>query len=297
MGVYYNEIDPFATVWLQKLMDAGQIPQGTIDDRSIEDIRPAELAEYTQCHFFAGIGGWAYALQLAGWPEDRHVWTGSCPCQPFSIAGKKSGVADSRHLWPAWEWHIKVNQPPTVFGEQVDSAIRYGWLDLVSNAMEQQNYAFGSAVLPACSVGAFHIRKRLWFVADACGVRWRGGGQGSNASPVQGREMPQTQTTGSGDVGVLANANNTRPQRRELLPQCTREFVTGSNRVAGHWADAQWLPCRDGKARPVESGTFPLAHGISKRVGRLRGYGNAIVPQMAAAFIQSFMETKDASQS
>jgi DNA (cytosine-5)-methyltransferase 1 len=65
------------------------------------------LRGFTQCHFFAGIGVWSYALRLAGWPDDRPVWTGSCPCQPFSAAGKGAGFADERHLWPAWHHLIR----------------------------------------------------------------------------------------------------------------------------------------------------------------------------------------------
>jgi len=88
LTAYYNEIDPFAAEWLRQLIKDGLIADGEVDERSIEDVTPNELAGFTQCHFFAGIGGWSYALRLAGWPDDQPVWTGSCPCQPFSTAGK-----------------------------------------------------------------------------------------------------------------------------------------------------------------------------------------------------------------
>ena len=93
MSAYYNEHDPKAAAWLRELIQAGEIPAGDVDERSIVEVQPADLARYTQCHFFAGIGGWSYALRLAGWPTDRPVWTGSCPCQPFSSAGKSGGGA------------------------------------------------------------------------------------------------------------------------------------------------------------------------------------------------------------
>ena len=68
---YYNEIDPYAADWLHNLINAGLIAPGHVDQRSIEDVRPGDLAGYTQCHFFAGIGVWSYALRRAGWPDSR----------------------------------------------------------------------------------------------------------------------------------------------------------------------------------------------------------------------------------
>lgn len=90
MYAYYNEIDPFAASWLRELIKGGHIAPGEVDTRSIEDVIPTDLAGFSQCHFFAGIGVWSYALRRAGWPDSRPVWTGSCPCQPFSAAGKSS---------------------------------------------------------------------------------------------------------------------------------------------------------------------------------------------------------------
>src|ERR1017187_768559 len=158
---YYNEIDPYAAAWLRNLINAGHIAAGDVDERSIVDVQADDLTGYTQCHFFAGIGGWSYALRLAGWLDDGPVWTGSCPCQPFSAAGQGKAADDSRHLWPAWFSLIAKCRPAIVFGEQVEAAIGWGWLDLVCADMEEQGYACASAVLPACGVGAPHIRNRL----------------------------------------------------------------------------------------------------------------------------------------
>lgn len=119
---YYNDHDPGACAWLRELIADGIIPNGVVDERSITEVKSSELVGFTQCHFFAGIGGWAYALRLAGWPDDRPVWTGSCPCQPFSAAGKQRGTADERHLWPVFAELIRECRPKTVFGEQVASA-------------------------------------------------------------------------------------------------------------------------------------------------------------------------------
>lgn len=167
MSAWYNEIDPYAAQWLQNLMDAGHIAPGVVDTRSIEDVRPDELAGYTQCHFFAGIGVWSLALRSAGWPDSRRAWTGSCPCQPFSAAGKGAGFADERHLWPAWQHLINQCRPAVIFGEQVASKDAEPWIDLVHADLEGMGYAFGCVPFPSAGIGAPHIRDRNYWVADA----------------------------------------------------------------------------------------------------------------------------------
>lgn len=253
MTAYYNEHDPYAAQWLRNLIDAGHIANGEVDERSVEDVKPSDLKGYAQCHFFAGIGGWSHALRLARWPDDRPVWTGSCPCQPFSTAGKGGGFADERHLWPAWQHLIQQCRPTVVFGEQVASKDGYAWLDLVHTDMEGMGYAFGPVILPAAGFGAPHQRHRIFFVADTYMPRSRSREQPLCDAREKGAEPVQRRTT------------------------------------SGYWANADWLLCRGGKRRPVESGTFPLAHGIPARMGKLRAYGNAIVPQVAAAMISAYL--------
>src|SRR5258706_11422562 len=136
MASYYNENDAYAAAWLRNLIAAGLIAAGEVDTRSIIDVRPADLHGFDQHHFFAGIGIWSHALRLAGWPDDRPVWTGSCPCQPFSSAGKGNGFADERHLWPSWHHLIRVAMPHVVFGEQVADGDGGAWLDLVCDDLE-----------------------------------------------------------------------------------------------------------------------------------------------------------------
>lgn len=163
---YYNEIDPYAAQWLRNLIAAGHILDGDVDERSITDVQPMDLKGYTQCHFFAGIAGWSYALQLAGWPDDRPVWTGSCPCQPFSVAGLQKGRDDDRHLWPHFFRLIRECRPETVMGEQVAGKAGYAWLDEVRSDLESEDYACDGVDIPACAVNAPHTRQRLYWAAS-----------------------------------------------------------------------------------------------------------------------------------
>jgi len=340
VAAYYNEIEPYAAQWLRNLIAAGHIAPGDVDERSIEDVCPDDLKPYTQCHFFAGIGVWSHALRLAGWPDDRPVWTGSCPCQPFSGAGKGGGFADERHLWPAFHHLISQRRPPTVFGEQVASKDGLAWLDLVQVDLEGSDYATTSVDLCAAGIGAPHIRQRLYWVANAMrdrtrndageslgaqtapnkkdgdlsGERLRPGFEGSpdglaNASmrrQFRGiwecgqAEWSAEPFGGHGSSVELADADSPGLERwRFGERKRTYKRATGPHGMACHksatgptngiWRDADWLYCRDGRWRPVEPGTFPLAHGAPSRVGRLRAYGNAIIPQVASEVISAYM--------
>ena len=174
MANYYNEIDPFAAQWLRNLIAAGHIAPGEVDERSIEDVRPDDLVGFDQHHFFAGIGVWPYALRRAGWPDNRKVWTGSCPCQPFSATGKGGGFDDERHLWPAWHWLIQQCRPEFIYGEQVASKGANAWIDLVHADMEFLGYAFGCVAFPASGVGAPFIGDRAYWLAKANGAGLEG---------------------------------------------------------------------------------------------------------------------------
>jgi len=318
---YYNEIDPYAAQWLRNLVAAGHIAAGDVDERSIEDVKPSELVGYTQCHFFAGIGVWSHALRQAGWPDDKPVWTGSCPCQPFSAAGKGGGFDDERHLWPAFHHLIEQCKPATVIGEQVASKDAESWLDLVQVDLEALDYAFGAVPFPSASVGAPHIRDRLYWVADTSNVRYqkrkdthrtRDSNKQSGNFDFWGEPsgfVPPSGLADSAGDGHFAAARPGDVRRVEQLSgwpdgedKCFKSTTERSAELGrmerasagptnGFWRDADWLLCRDGKWRPVEPGTFPLAHGATSRVGRLRAYGNAINAKAAQVFIGAYLES------
>ena len=240
---YYNEWDKPTAAWLRELVKSDLIPNGDVDERSITDVRPDDLVGYTQCHFFAGIGGWSYALRLAGWPEDKPVWTGSCPCQPLSCAGKRKGHADSRHLWPAFYALISECRPSTVFGEQVASKDGWEWMSAIRIDLERSGFAVGLSGLTAAGAGALHARHRLYWVAsmpDTNGLRWK------------------------------------RKRKKTARAWCEQQF----ERLV-----------QDQLQQSLPSGRLrSLSDGIPNRVAHLRGYCNAIVPQVAAQFIQAFCE-------
>ncbi|CNI13105.1 C-5 cytosine-specific DNA methylase [Yersinia mollaretii] len=283
MTAWYNEIDPYAAQWLRNLIKAGHIAPGYVDERSIVDVKPEDLTEFTQCHFFAGIGVWSYALRQAGWPDDKPVWTGSCPCQPFSSSGKGDGFNDERHLWPSFAWLIEQHRPSIVFGEQVASKAVDAWIDLVQTDMEGMGYAFASIPFPSAGVGAPHIRDRNFWLADSNHNRQQSGARrsGSGESPTA-----RNNTRRSCKIGTLANTNGTRSKAGVSESQQREERDTGklnyrgselsgpsgpsitpsAGPVNGFWSDADWLLCRDGKWRPVEPGTSPLADGIANRM-------------------------------
>lgn len=372
-GAYYNEFDPFAAQWLRNLIAAGHIADGVVDERSIIDVHPDDLRGFTQCHFFAGIGGWSLALRMAGWPDDRLVWTGSPPCQPFSPAGKQEGIKDDRHLAPVWLNLVKERHPPVLFGEQVAAAVtKDNWLDDLQNELEAEDYATGKIVLPACSVGAPHIRQRIWIVAERVGhpgesFQSRLAGDGGSEvgreeqdrpiaeasiygglantdgqQPNRSRTRREVKSTDIGGALGLANSIDNRqqsssgncsggqpPSERDDPRGCcsisglAKSERDGSHRASGdeteqsgnrqknrisigsseglrgadrphplnvRWDDADWLFCKDGKWRPVEPGSFPLVNGFPNRVGVLRGFGNAIVPEVAAEMIGAYLD-------
>ena len=283
---YYNEFDTNAAAWLRELIKAELIAPGDVDERSIVDVKASDLKGYSQHHFFAGIGGWSYALRLSQWPDNKPVWTASLPCQPFSTAGKQLGKQDERHLLPHFLELVKQCKPNTIFGEQVERAIGHGWLDDLQTTMEAENYAVGHCVLGAHSIGAAHIRQRLYWVAKSTGERC--GEARQLIAKHQKRIADASAVDGMADS--MRKQINPTNERRLHAKSCSNSVI-------------DWVFCRDEKYRPIEPGILPLADGFPRgmvhssdprntqeaRAMRLKGYGNAIVPQVAAEFIRAFM--------
>jgi len=292
---YYNEIDPFAAQWLKNLIKGGLIPNGEVDERSIIDVKPDDVRRFTQVHFFAGIGGWAYATKLARWPIDKPIWTGSCPCQPFSVAGNQKGQKDERHLWPTFFSLIKACRPDVVMGEQVAAAVGKSWLDGVFTDLEGINYSAGATVVPACAVNAPHRRDRLWFVAKPSSVR---GDEGSENGEVLQALHPNGSVNGNTD-GSDTTRDVAYPivegRQGWLSGWSDTEWQTVERYVGRdgptHWSNAGWIGGADGKQRRFEPSIRLLAHGVSARVGKLRAYGNAIVPQVAAEIMKAYLDS------
>jgi len=327
-AVYYNDNDKHCCDWLRNLIDADLISDGYVDERGIEDVR--SLEEFDRVHLFAGIGGWEYALDLACWPSNLKVMTGSCPCQPFSIAGRQKGVKDERHLWPKMLRLIKESGVNYIFGEQVASPLGRAWLARVQTDLEAVGYTFGASDLCAAGIGAPHIRQRLYWVAYYDGRRRKNGWPKNNAKNENlfstGEGISNECTTSSQyssingmahseGAGRWANAGTVRKCSdaciRETkgedagwtLLQTRRPLDCGSINLFSPWNATTHILCADGKARRIESGSEPLVTGVPFRLadGRtredasrsqvLKGIGNSIVPLLAAVFIRAFMES------
>lgn len=286
MTAYYNENNPFAAQWLRNLIAKKLIAPGDVDERSIVDVQPDDLKNYGQCHFFAGIGGWSLAARIAGWDDERPLWTGSCPCQPFSVSGKREGFNDPRHLWPEFKRLIAERQPSVIFGEQ--SAAAAGWLALVRSDLETMGYAVGATPMEAASAGAEHFRDRYWFVADYDNSEWRTDDTSGNVSV--GEDARWQEETGH------------TSERRPVFVEHASRFGWGEGwtehefRSRGFTASVasfrgkQYVECSDGKWRALPPPRVRwLGNGIPSRVDKLRGIGNAIDPRPAAEMIRAYM--------
>lgn len=300
MTAYYNDTNEDAAAVLSVLIEDGVIAPGHVDTRSIKDVQPDDLIGYTQCHFFAGGGLWSVAARLAGWPDDAPLWTGSCPCQPFSQAGRRAGTDDPRHLWPDFHRLISARRPPVVVGEQVAGKAGRDWFHGVRSDLANSEYAGRTVDIPACSVDAPHQRNRLYWitVADRPSERWDAAAQ---ARVYRGEEGAGSRDGEPerlhGPDGAVALADGGRETGRSLFrpsesvgAHLQRPHGEPRRPNGSWWADAEWIECHDGKTRRTKPGIPLLVDGFPGRVGLWSIAGNAISPIVASEVLASFID-------
>jgi DNA (cytosine-5)-methyltransferase 1 len=305
VSALYNDNDEACAHVLRALIEDEVIAPGMVDSRSIKDLQPDDIRNFTQVHLFAGGGIWSVAAKLAGWADNRPIWTVSCPCQPFSVAGKGAGSADARHLWPDVFRLVCSCRPAVIVGEQVARKAGENWFDGVRSDLESADYACRAVSIPALAVDAPHIRQRLYWVAVAnADSSRRAAGDGTVASLGQGRptysssrgsygladaggcgrdgrsqepfgiaeQRAAAEWTGGGDVGDAA-----RQRRGEGRPE--HEFRSGRNATPGasFWRGAEWRVGADGKARRVGTSLCRMDHGSPRGVDGFIGSGDEVV--------------------
>ena len=244
----------------------------------------------THLDLFSGIGGFSIAAQNCGyrtvafcekepyaqqilkerWPGIKthpniftlnggdyagvDLLTGGFPCQPFSVAGKRRGSADDRALWPQMLRVIDEARPAWLIGENVAGIVTME-LDNILSDLEAIGYAAWPLVIPACAVDARHRRDRVWIVAHAD----EPGSQGRNGAEL--RECGGERAAGQSDSPIP----DSHPIQTERVTESRRQCC-------------EWLP---------EPELGRVANGIPHRSHRLRGLGNAIVPQVAEEIIRA----------
>ena len=273
---------------------------------------------HTHIDLFSGIGGFALAARWAGietiqfveiepfcqkvlqknfpgvpihddiktFKSDRFknvgLITGGYPCQPFSVAGKRKGEEDDRHLWPKMFEIIQNIRPNWVICENVYGHVSMG-LDEVLTDLENEAYTCQTFIVPACAKNAPHRRDRVWIVANnitnTSGIRrlqcsepterqqYIGGGKTFSISNTPDSHAPDT-----------AGSSN-RPERRI----CEGSQYSESSRIPV-W-DEPWLE--------VATRLCRVDARVSGRVDRLKSLGNAIVPQIAYEIMKAIKEIEE----
>ena len=196
--------------------------------------------------------------------EPVDIISGGFPCQPFSVAGKRRGKADDRYLWPEMLRIISEIRPTWAICENVPGIISMEPDNCISD-LEAEGYEVQTFIVPACAVDAPHRRDRVWIVAHSNG--------GGLPEPCICEEQ-------QGRTKTIRTSQNLADAACELLDR-NRE----TRRRRGEFTDGcRWLP---------EPGVGRVAHGVPRRVGRLRALGNAIVPQVAYQIFKTIMEVEN----
>lgn len=234
------------------------------------------------------------------------ILTGGFPCQPYSLAGKRKGKEDERHLWPEMLRVIRECAPRYVVGENVRGFV--GWnggmvFEEVCSDLEAQGYAVQPFVLPACGVGAPHRRDRVWFVAyandDGKKRTSRRDESTGESERVQQRHEVQQSDEPNFVREISSDTDDKRPQRCE---------VTGGTRQGGKERDEQPPRCvrqtwekfptvppvcggDDGLPKKLDGLTFSKWRRES-----IKAYGNAIVPQVALQIFRAIQQYENGTK-
>jgi DNA (cytosine-5)-methyltransferase 1 len=221
--------------------------------------------------------------------------TGGFPCQPFSVAGKQRGKNDDRYLWPEMFRVIQETQPSWIIGENVPGIINMG-LEATALDLEKEGYEVELLVLPACGVGAWHQRQRVWIVAhsehNGCDSRSDTSETGSNikdGSSEENRQFGEEQgfRTGKGSADVANSNSRGRPPIKHTRGS-EKEDSRGEKGAYGMSGQCSNISREQNWA--TEPAVGRVANGIPNRVDKLKGLGNAIVPQCVTPIMWAIKE-------
>jgi len=222
------------------------------------------------------------------------ILTGGFPCQPYSSAGKRLGKEDERHLWPHMLRAIREISPRWVVGENVRGLTNWNGgvvFDEVQADLESEGYEVLPFLLPAAAVNAPHRRDRIWFVAhrDLHGLQQCNSDNEEYSS--QGRQYAQRNTQQSYDDGDVTNPMCTRLQIGQIKTSKPDANHVVANRSSSPHFWANW-PTQspicggdDGLPTQLDGITFP-----KWRAESIKGYGNAIVPQVALQIFKAIKQ-------
>ena len=227
------------------------------------------------------------------------VITGGYPCQPFSQAGQRRGAEDDRHLWPEMYRLVASIRPRWVIAENVAGHISMG-LDEVLSDLEGEGYATWPLVIPACAVGAPHRRDRVWIVANCNSVSGPFGGDDKANAEESGCGRNNGGRSGDDDIGqfnaeqdvLMAHGSGGDAQMRSIKgvngtigTKSCDEHAGGCrpHDRTGVKGKAEWLP---------EPAVGRVAHGVPRRVDRLKSLGNTVVPQIPEMIGNAILEAE-----